>query len=452
MIPSIKIADVFNAREECARRGQPPLVAYGVPPKLVPVFEGEARYRGAFGGRGSSKTRTFAKMAAVWGDMFAIQGKTGVILCAREFQNSLDDSSFAEVCAAIQSDPYLKTKWEIGATYIRHVTRRVEFLFRGLRHNKESLKGIARILLAWADEAEQIQEDSWAILIPTVREDGSEIWLTWNRGSEKSATNQRFIVSASPDMKIIEMNWRDNPYFPSVLNDERLRDKEHRPDDYDHVWEGAYKTAFVGSYFKTQITDARANGRIAHVSRHPNMQVRTYWDLGRKDHTAIWIVQFVDSSIRALDYIEGAGQSPGYYFEELRQRGYKGCYVGLPHDGAHVPPSSPDGLSYLDQAKQAGFDAEIINSGSRGAPMQRIDAARTVFPSIHFDKTKCETGLKALAAYREKWDDQRQVGLGPLHDWSSHCADAFGLMCVAYKEPRDMDGNGELDVGNYAGW
>src|SRR5690606_867529 len=117
-------------------------------------------------------------------------------------------------------------------------------------------KGIARILLVWADEAEQIQEDSWAILIPTVREDESEIWITWNRGSEKSATNQRFIVNATPDMKIVEMNWSDNPFFPKVLNDERLRDMEARPDDYGHVWEGQYKTIFKGSYYARFLIEA----------------------------------------------------------------------------------------------------------------------------------------------------------------------------------------------------
>lgn len=431
----ITAADVFAAKLELARRGI--LDTEGIPRKLIPVFEGEARYRGSVGGRGSSKTRSFAKQSARKGDMFATQGVSGVILCAREFQNSLDDSSFAEVVAAIQADPYLRTRWEIGRQYIRHVTGKVEYLFRGLRHNKESLKGIARILLAWADEAEQIQEDSWAILIPTVREDGSEIWLTWNRGSERSATNQRFVVKATPDMKIVEMNWSDNPYFPAVLNDERLRDQKARPEDYGHIWEGQYKTSWKGAYFTSQLADARSAGRIGYVDRHPNMSIRTYWDLGRKDHTAIWVCQWVDSTVRMIDFIEGSGQSPGYYFDELRQRGYAGCHVGLPHDGAHVPPSSPDGLSYEDQASMAGFEPEIIKSGNKAAPMQRVDAARKVFPFIHFDKEKCAPGLKALAAYREKWDDERQVGLGPLHDWSSHASDAFGLMCIDYEEPKE---------------
>ncbi len=166
----ITATDVLNARQEQAKRGIIPFAALGIPPKLVPVFQSDKRYKGAWGGRGSAKSRTFGLMTAVKGDIFATQGKVGVILCAREFQNSLKDSSFAEVAAAIQSDHYLRTRWEVGKEYIRHVTGRVEYVFRGLRSNIESIKGLARILLAWADEAEQILEDSWSVLIPTVRE------------------------------------------------------------------------------------------------------------------------------------------------------------------------------------------------------------------------------------------------------------------------------------------
>lgn len=441
------------ARQELAKRGICDLSAISIPRKLIPVFEGETRYRGAYGGRGSGKTRTFAKMSAVKGDIWATQGIRGVILGAREFQVTLKDSSFAEIKEAILSDPYLTTRWKIGAEYIRHVTGNVEYVFRGVKHNKESLKGLARILLAWADEAEQITEESWQVLIPTVREDGSEIWVTWNPGSERSATHQRFRVKADDRMKIVQMNWSDNPWFPKELEAERQADKKNRPDDYGNIWDGELKTSWKGAYFVKQLAEARATGRIGYVDRHPNMSIRTYWDLGRKDHTSIWVCQWVDSTIRMIDHIAGSGQSPGYYFEELRQKGYGGCHVGLPHDGAHVPPSSPDGLSYEDQARQAGFDPEIIKSGNKGAPMQRIDAARKVFPSVHFDKEKCAAGIKSLEAYREDWHEEKQIGLGPLHDWSSHDADAFGLMCVDYQDPARLSfGDGDIEVENYAGW
>lgn len=411
-----------------------------LPPKLIPVFSGEARYRGAFGGRGSAKTRTFAKMTAVKGDVFASEGKSGVILCAREFQNSLDDSSFAEVVQAIRSDPYLVTRYEIGSTYIRHVDGRVEYLFRGLRHNKESLKGIARILLAWADEAEQVQEDSWAILIPTVREDDSEIWLTWNRGSEKSATNQRFIVNATPDMKIVEMNWSDNPFFPKVLNDERLRDMAARPDDYGHIWEGQYKTIFKGSYYARYLIEAEKIHpiRITTVPRDPLMTVRAYWDIGgtgaKADATAIWIAQFVGQNINWLDHYEAVGQPLATHVTWLRQRGYEDALCVLPHDGLNHEKIYK--VTYESALREAGFSVRTIPNQGAGAAMARVEAARRLFPRMWFNAETTLPGRVALRSYREKWSEDRNIGLGPLHDWASNSADAFGLGCIDWEEPR----------------
>lgn len=439
-VATITQADVFAARIELARRGICDPSSLDIPDKLVPVFEGEARYRGAWGGRGSGKTRTFAKMSAVRGDMFATQGVKGVILCAREFQNSLDDSSFAEVKAAILSDAYLASRWEIGATYIRHITRNVEYVFRGLRHNRESLKGLARILIAWPDEAEQITEESWAILIPTVREDGSEIWLTFNRSSEKSATNQRFIVKATPDMKIVKINWSDNPWFPTVLNDERLRDMEQRPDDYGHIWEGDYKTAFQGSYYARYLTEAETIQpvRITTVSRDPLMTVRAYWDIGgtgaKADATAIWIVQFVGQNIHILDHYEAVGQPLATHVNWLRKQGYEDALCVLPHDGINHEKIYK--VTYESALREAGFAVRTIPNQGAGAAMMRVEAARRLFARIWFNATTTLAGRTALRAYREKWSEDRNIGLGPLHDWASNSADAFGLMCIDWEEPR----------------
>lgn len=434
----ITMAEWLATKQEIARRGI--LDIEGVPDKLIPVFKGPARYRGAWGGRGSAKTRTFAKQAARKGDMFATMGLKGVVLCAREFQNSLDDSSFAEVVAAIESDPYLKTRWIIGRQFIRHVTDNVEFLFRGLRHNKESLKGIARILLVWADEAEQIQEESWSILIPTVREDGSEIWLTWNRGSKQSATTKRFILNATEDMKIVEMNWRDNPYFPDVLEQERLRDMAARPDDYDHIWEGAYKTSFVGSYYQRLLKQAEQDGRITDLSPDPLMALRAFWDIGgtgqKADATAIWIAQFAGEKIKVIDYYEAQGQDMATHVNWLRSHGYGHAECFLPHDGAHGEKVFD--TSYEKALREAGFSVRVVPNQGRGAAMKRVDAGRRWLPRTWFDRERTQGGREALAAYHEKRDEERGIGLGPNHDWSSHGADAAGLMWSCYEEPKTM--------------
>ncbi|TQE93018.1 MAG: PBSX family phage terminase large subunit [Spiribacter salinus] len=203
-----------------------------LPPKLVPVFTNPARYRGAYGGRGSGKSFSFAKMLAVRGYAEPLR-----ILCGREIQNSIKDSSQQEVIRAIESEPFLNAHYSYGESFIRGANG-TEFLFKGLRHNYQQIKSTSGINICWVEEAEHVSEASWEVLIPTVREPGSEIWLTWNPESEDSATHRRFIKSPPSDSRIVKLNWRDNPWFPDELEYERQRDQERDPDRYQHIWEG----------------------------------------------------------------------------------------------------------------------------------------------------------------------------------------------------------------------
>lgn len=213
-----------------------------LPKKLISVFVAEnVRYRGAHGGRGSAKTRSFALMTAVKGYQFAEEGKSGVILCAREFMNSLADSSMEEVKQAINSIEWLKDYYDIGQNYIRTKNGLVSYVFCGLRHNLDSIKSKARILLCWVDEAENVSEIAWRKLTPTVRETNSEIWVTWNPETEGSPTDKRFRQNPPENSIIVELNYNDNPFFPDVLEQERLNDLA-RLDyaSYAWIWEGAY--------------------------------------------------------------------------------------------------------------------------------------------------------------------------------------------------------------------
>lgn len=217
-----------------------------LPPKLIPVFtdapEEAVRYRGAYGGRGSAKTRTFALMSAVRAYMFAEAEQSGVILCGREYMNSLEDSSMEEVKQAIRSVDWLNAYFDIGEKYIRTKNRRVWYTFSGLRHNLDSIKSKARILLAWVDEAETVSEIAWQKLLPTVREENSEVWCTWNPEKDGSPTDQRFRKNPPPGAKIVEINYSDNPWFPDVLDMERINDQETLDDQtYAWIWEGAYR-------------------------------------------------------------------------------------------------------------------------------------------------------------------------------------------------------------------
>jgi phage terminase large subunit len=225
----------------------PMTIRLAVPPKLRPVFDprGRVDVRGAKGGRGSGKTRTFAMMAALKAAQWAGSGESGMVLCGRQYMNSLAESSLEEIKAAVRETDWLNPLFDIGEKYIRtasHLPGRIDFSFTGLDRNIDSVKSKARIKLAWVDEAEAVAEVAWSKLIPTIREADSELWVTWNPEKDHSATHKRFGMSEDPMMRIATMNWADNPWFPEVMNRKRLKDMRERPDTYHHIWEGDFRT------------------------------------------------------------------------------------------------------------------------------------------------------------------------------------------------------------------
>lgn len=413
------------------------VVQIELPQKLVAVFAGEARYRGAYGGRGSGKTRSFAKMAAVKGYQLSCAGEEGLIVIGREYMNSLEESSFAEVKSAILSQNWLRDHYEVGDKYIKTKDGRISFAFVGLKHHLDNIKSKARIHLLWVDEAEKLSESAWSKVIPSVREKKSEIWITWNPERKISATHKRFRESPPHDAKIVALNWRDNPWFPDVLEKERLEDKRKRPEQYGHIWEGDFIGAMEGAYFAHHLMIAREEKRIANVARDPLMSVKAFWDIGgtgaRADATAIWVAQFIGREIRVLNYYEAQGQPLAAHIDWLRRNNYADAHMVLPHDGA--TKDRVHDVSFASSLRDAGFFVDIVANQGAGAARLRIEAARRLFNAIWFNQKTTKAGIDALGWYHERRDENRQIGLGPEHDWSSHGADAFGLMCVAYESP-----------------
>lgn len=413
-----------------------------LPPKLIPVFSGEADVRGAYGGRGSGKTRSFAKMSAVRAYMWAAAGRNGQILCGRQFMKTLADSSLEEVKQAILETDWLKPFFDIGVNYIRTqgLPGDVYYTFMGLDRNIDSVKSQARILLGWVDEAEPVTDEAWTKLIPTLREEDSELWVTWNPERKKSATHKRFRESDDPRYKVVELNFRDNPRFPSILERQRQRDMKERADQYAHIWEGDFVTAVEGAYFAASLNLARAQDRIGKVSADPHLPVRLIADIGgtgaRADAFVFWAAQFVAKEIRALNHYEAVGQPAAAHLAWMRLQGYTPdvAEIILPHDGD--TNDRIHDVSYASFFRQAGYKVTVIPNQGKGAAKMRIEAARRLFPAIWFNEATTEGGRDALGWYHEKKDDERGIGLGPEHDWSSHSADAFGLMCVAYEEPK----------------
>lgn len=417
-----------------------------LPPKLVDVFTGEARYRGAYGGRGSGKTRSFATMAAVRGYQLAMAGQVGQILCVREFQNSLADSSFTEIVAAIESVPWLKNFYDVGRNYIRTKCGRIEFNFAGLRHNIDSIKSKGRVHLCWADEAENISEEAWSKLLPTVREDGSEVWPTWNPESEDSATHKRFRENMPEGAKIVELNWQDNPWFPEVLNQERINDKNNRPETYDWIWEGGFNDNKVGSIYAKYIIEAKEGGRVTKVPYKVGVPVITAWDLGKSDSTSIWFAQVVGFEVRIIDFYETNQEDLAHYARIVREKPYEYAMHYLPHDSKHERLGMKGSIK--DQLRTMGLKCEALPIGSIKSG---IELGRQLLKTCYIDVDKCEQGLKALRNYKYQYDDKRKTFLtNPLHDWTSNASDALRYLAQALEAYNpEAEAEDPIDYENY---
>jgi phage terminase large subunit len=198
--------------------------------------------------------------------------------------NSLEDSSLEECKRAIEEEPFLAAYYELGEKYIKSRDGRIWFTFVGLDRNIASIKSKGRILLLWVDEAEPVTDEAWDVVIPTLREEGSdwnaELWVTWNPRRKTAAVEKRFRQSSNPLCKVVSLNWKDNPKFPALLERTRLNDQRERPDQYDHVWEGGYLSVMVGAYFAQHITQAKAEGRIGRVAADPLLTIRLFADIG----------------------------------------------------------------------------------------------------------------------------------------------------------------------------
>ncbi len=392
-----------------------------------------ARYKGAYGGRGSGKSHFFGEMLVE--DCLREPGLSAV--CIREVQKTLAQSSKRLIESKIR-DLGVGREFKVWNDKIETPGDGI-IIFQGMQdHTAESIKSLEGFKRAWIEEAQTLSHRSLSLLRPTIRADGSEIWASWN-ATRKSDAIDDFLRAKKPEGSIVvKANWRDNPWFPKELEAERLLDLELYPDRYDHTWEGGYAKAFEGAYFAKLLQAARLEGRIGKVAPDPLLPIRTFHDLGGSGATAdaytIWAVQWVGQEIRVLNYYEAVGQVLGAHVNWMRSQKYEDALIYLPHDG--VNENNVTGKKYEDHWRDAGFRVEppIKNQG-RGAAMMRVEAVRRIGPKLWFNEDTTEPGRDALGYYHERKDETRNVGLGPEHDWSSHGADSFGLMAIAYEEP-----------------
>lgn len=314
--------------------------------------------------------------------------------------------------------------------------------FQGMQdHTAESVKSLEGFRRAWVEEAQGLSQRSLTLLRPTIRAPGSELWFSWNRTRKADPVDLLLTGAGAPTgTVVVRANWSDNPWFPAELEQERQDDLRDRPDSYDHIWEGDYAKVTEGAYYAADLTKAKKEGRIGRVAADPLMTIRLFFDIGgtgaRADSLTIWAGQFIGREIRWLDYYEAQGQPLATHINWMRERGYTPdkAQIWLPHDGASNDKVYD--VSYESALRSAGYSVTVVPNQGKGAASARVEAGRRLFPSMWFNADTCQGGLDALGAYHEQKHEKTGVGLGPKHDWSSHGADAFGLGCVAYEEPR----------------
>lgn len=410
-----------------------------MPAKLAFLFK-PARYKVARGGRGSGKSWGFARALLV----HAYQKPTR-ILCAREVQKSIRQSVHQLLSDQIESMG-LGSEFEILATEIRG-RNGSRFDFVGLSdQTADSIKSFEGVDIVWVEEGQAISARSWKILVPTIRKEGSEIWVSYNPELESDETHRRFVLEPPPDCVSVLMNWTDNPWFPQVLEEERKHAKatmgEH---EYRNVWEGECLPAVTGAIYFDEVATMERGNRITTVPHDPLLKLHAVWDLGWNDSMSIILCQRGGGGdLRVIEYIEDSHRTLADYVADLKALTYDGQKVNwgtdfLPHDGF-----SKD----FKTGKSAEEILRALGRTVRQTPRMDIEggirAARAVFSRMYFDKGRTARLVECLKRYRRQINQTTNEPGSPLHDEYSHGADAFRYLALCSDEMRNEDWGGAL--------
>lgn len=395
------------------------------------------RYKVMRGGRGGGKSWGVARALLIQGAEKPLR-----ILCAREVQLSIKQSVHQLLSDQIKALD-LEAFYDIKEATITGKNG-TQFSFSGLSTlTVGTIKSFEGYDICWIEEGQAISKRSWAILLPTIRKENSEIWVTYNPQLETDETHQRFTINQPDNCINVEINWRDNPWFPEVLDKERLYCKRNYPNDYDNIWEGKCRASVEGAIYRIQLDQAREAGRVTNVPVD-KLPVYTAWDLGRQDATAIWFWQFVSQEIHIIDYYENSGEDLEHYAKVLQDKGYLYGEHYAPFDAQAKRLSAP---SIEDRAWELGISFVVLPQ--ENDIFAGIEAVRSIFHRFWFDKERTEDGLLVLKNYRHEWDERHQCfKTRPLHDWSSHGSDAMRYMARAIQQHHTGGRMSQSDIDN----
>jgi len=412
-----------------------------LPEKLGFLLTSKKRYLGAKGGRGSAKSWSVAKALLILGTTRKLR-----ILCTREVQKSIKQSVHKLLSDQVEALGLTRFYDVLGTEIIgRNGT---EISFAGLSdQTADSIKSFEGVDICWVEEAQTISKRSWKILIPTIRKDGSQIIITFNPELETDETYDRFITNAPDDCQIVDMNYTDNPWFPAVLEQERLHAKATLPvAEYENIWEGKCMPAVVGAIYFDQVLKCEEEKRIANVPYDPMLKVHVVFDLGWNDAMSISLVQKHGNALMIIENIEDSHKTLDHYSAELRKKNMNWGRLYLPHDGKHQ--NYQTGKSAEEVMRALGWDVRITPNMS---VEEGIRLTRMTFSRIFFDKTKAARIIQCAKRYRRSINQQTNEPGPPLHDEWSHGADNLRYIAINADSMNNEDWNDDDEEADQTG-
>lgn len=389
------------------------------------------RYKVFYGGRGSGKSWAVARALIAISDFCKVR-----VLCCREIQNSIRDSSY-QVLKDMAERMGLADRFWFKESEIEHLTTGSKFIFSGLLRNENSIRSKEGIDICWVEEASSVSQKSWDVLTPTIRKPGSEIWLTFNPLTTDDPTN-RFLENPPPDAVVHKVNYLENPFFPDTLRAEMEWDKQNDFEKYLHVWEGFPLTVsdaqiFKGRYVVEPIpedlwtkADRLFFGADFGFAKDPSTLVRCFIYENRL-------------------YIDYEAYGVGVEIDELPE-----LYCSVP--GADEWPikadcARPETISYL--ANRAGFNIKPADKW-QGSIEDGIAYLKS-FEKIVIDP-RCRHTADEMRLYSYKTDRLTNEVLPIVLDKNNHVIDGLRYALVDYIKERSNGYNINFDEEEASPW
>lgn len=407
-----------------------------IPEQYKELFQPSQQWRHLIykGGRSSGKSYQVALSRLILGSQKRLRG-----LCAREFQNSMEDSVKALLGDLV--DKYGLNDWQILEKELRNVRTGSEIHFKGLHNNAQTIKSYEGVDWCWVEEAQSVSAESINTLIPTIRKEGSQIIWTYNPLTEhdpvKDLVEDKYNARGNAFILHINSDAVERLLSPEI-KEEREAMRESDPDMFAHVWLGQPLTSKTGTVFGRQLAQAEIDGRIGSVPYDASSSVYTAFDLGVGDSTAIWWFQLAGREIHFIDYYESSGEELGHYLSILHNKPYNYATHYLPHDAKQRELQT--GKTRVDFFEDNGFhNVEVLRPTNFTLGNDDINLiARPAFSRVWIDREKCARGLECLRAYHYEYDEKNKLlKAKPEHDWSSHASSAFIYALMAATESAE---------------